>query len=355
VRGLAQSRGKSVEAMTALIDRGPYEARDALKAGLVDELLYADQVEERLQPAEKVSPTRYLRGGYGFSLESRPKLALVYAVGEISIGESHSSGLGGAVAGSDTIAAALRQARQDESIQAVLLRVDSPGGSGTASDVIWREVELCRKRKPVIVSFGDVAASGGYYIAMGADVIVSQPGTITGSIGVFGGKFNLRGLYDKIGLRKEILTRGQNAALFTEYRPWSDAEREKVHGMMAAFYEDFLEKAAAGRHQPKDAVHAIAQGRVWSGSDALRIGLVDQLGGLDVALKVAKQRAGIDPARAVTLVVMPERKGFLETLLERQEEGIEAALPADLRSFTRLLRVLDGRPLARLPFDVRVY
>ncbi len=355
VSAIAQSRGKTADEVRAIIDAGPYDGRTAAKAGLVDELLYADQVHERLHRADRVLPGRYTRSSRGFGLDNRPKVALVYAVGEIVSGESHGSALGGMFAGSDTVGHALRDAGEDDDVRAILLRVDSPGGSGTASDVIWREVQKARKSKPVIVSMGDLAASGGYYIAMGSDGIVAQPGTITGSIGVFGGKFSLRGLYEKVGLTKEILTRGQHADLFTEYRPWTDEERARIRGLMTAFYREFVTKAAEGRHKSYEQVDEIAQGRVWTGREALKHGLVDRLGGMDVALSLAKERAGIRKDQDVQLVVLPERKGLIETLLERQEEGVETRLPRDVGALLRWAEVLgDGRPAARLPFDLRV-
>src|SRR5688572_5366080 len=282
VTAIRDGRGKTAEEAQAAIDGGPYDGARALAAGLVDELLYVDQLKDRLKDAESVTPGRYARGaGKGFGLDRRPKVALVYAVGEIVTGESQSGPFGGQVAGSDTVAAALREAREDESVKAIVLRVDSPGGSGTASDVIWREVTLARKNKPVVVSMGDVAASGGYYIAMSSDAIVAQPGTITGSIGVFGGKFSIHGLYDKLGITKEILARGRHSAMFSEYRPWSEEERVHVHGLMAAFYQEFISKAAKGRNKTPEEVDAVGQGRVWTGAEAQRIGLVDHLGGLD--------------------------------------------------------------------------
>lgn len=356
VSAVAKARGRTREEVQALVDAGPYDAVTAQKAGLVDELLYKDQVDERLAGADAVGPARYVRGTRGgFGYDGRPRLAIVYAVGEIVPGESQTSPFGGSFAGSDTVAGAIRQARNDSAIKAILLRVDSPGGSGTASDVIWREVQLARKQKPVVVSMGDVAASGGYFIAMGSDAIVAQPGTITGSIGVFGGKMSLRGLYDKIGLSKEIVARGQHAALFSDYKPWTDDERARIRALMVAFYEDFLQKASQGRGKTRDEVHEVAQGRVWTGAEAKKVGLVDQLGGLDVAIAVAKERAHIGKDQEVRLVELPERKGLFETILERQEEGAEALLPRDVRSVLRWAAVLgDGRPTARLPFDLRV-
>jgi protease-4 len=210
----------------------------------------------------------------------------------------------------------------------------------------------------VVVSMGDVAASGGYYIAMGSDAIVAQPGTITGSIGVFGGKFSLRGLYEKIGLTKEILTRGQNADIETEYRPWTEEEREKIRSLMVAFYEDFVTKAAQGRKKSYDDIHALAQGRVWTGAEAHRNGLVDHLGGLDTAVSVAKQKAGIDKKQEVSLVMIPEPKGLLEALLERQEEADEITqvlFPREVRVMVQVVRLFrDQEIVARLPFDLAV-
>jgi protease IV len=365
VAALAMSRDKTQDEIRALIDRGPYDGKQALEAGLVDELIYADQLDDRLKGAEKINPGRYVKGSRGMGFDGRPKIALIYAVGTIIPGEGGQGPLGSLFVGSDTVARALREARRDSSIQAIVLRVDSPGGSGTASDVIWREVELAKKAKPVVVSMGDVAASGGYYIAMGSDEIIAQPGTITGSIGVFGGKFSLRRLYEKIGISQETVLRGRNAALFSEYRPWNAEERAKVESLMTDFYDDFVTKAAEGRKKTWDEVHAVAQGRVWTGVEALEQGLVDKLGGLDVALASAKVRAKIPAGREVAIVVLPEHKGWFETFMERQEEDPEGAtdqvrllarvLPTNLRTFLEAAATLsDGGPIARLPFELSV-
>jgi protease-4 len=355
VAGLQEGRNKTREQVQAAIDNGPYDGAQALKAGLVDELIYEDQLRDRLKDAGALAPGKYARRSRGLGFDRRPKVALVYAVGEIVTGESQGGPLGGQVAGSDTVARALRDARRSGEVKAIVLRVDSPGGSGTASDVIWREVVLARKEKPVIVSMGDVAASGGYYIAMASDAIVAQPTTLTGSIGVFGGKLTLRGLYDKVGLTKEVLTRGQHADLFSDYRPWSDEERAKFRSLMTDFYQDFIAKAAQGRKKTVQEIDAVAQGRVWTGTEALERGLVDRLGGLDVALRLAKERAKIGKDQEVNLIVLPEPKSLFETILERQEDGVEAMVPRDLRRIARWVRSLsDGGVLARLPFDLQV-
>jgi protease-4 len=353
IEAIAKGRGKTEDEARAIVDGGPYDGARALEAGLVDELLYEDELHGRLKGAERVSPGRYVKSSRGFGFDGRPKVALIYAVGDIVSGESQ-SGFGGEFVGSDTVARAIRQARKDDSVRAIVLRIDSPGGSGTASDVMWREVTLARKAKPVIMSMGDVAASGGYYLAMGGDAIVAEPGTITGSIGVFGGKMSLRGLYDKLGLNKEILTRGRNAALFSSYRAWTDEERQSFRKIMTSFYDEFVHKAASGRGKTYEEIHAVAQGRVWTGAEALRVGLVDRLGGLDVAVGLAKERAKIGKDQEVSLEILPERKSFFETLLERQEDGaMTRMMPRDIRGSLALARVLgEGVPVARLPFEI---
>jgi len=356
LRGIAEGRKQTREQVEAAVDAGPYDARGALAAGLVDELLYADELEKSLQDATRIQPVPYVKSGRPF-FDSRSKLAVVYAVGEIVTGASGSGPFGGQAAGADTVTAALRQARRDSQFKAIVFRVDSPGGFGPAADAIWREVALARKAKPVIVSMGDYAASGGYYIAMGADAIVAAPGTVTGSIGVFSGKFNLHGLYDKLGVAKEEVLRGKNAGIYSDYRPWSDAEREHVRAMNVAFYRDFVTRAAEGRKKTYEAIDELAQGRVWTGTEALANGLVDRLGGFADAVALAKERAGIAKGADVALVVLPARKGLFETILERQEEGgVEARLlPADLRNLLSWTsRVRQGAPMARLPFDLSI-
>jgi protease IV len=356
LEAIASSRGKNVDEVRQWIDDGPYVARRAKEKGLVDDLLYQDELAEKLGDATRLTPARYSKSWHGFGLRSHPKVALVYVVGEIADGESQSGGLsGGGTAGSHTVAAALRAAREDDDVKAIVLRVDSPGGSGTASDVIWREVRLASEKKPIVASMGDVAASGGYYVAMGTQAIVAEPTTITGSIGVFSGKFSLRGLYDKLGITEEIITRGQNADLFSAYRPWTKDERARMHDLAASFYEEFLTKAAQGRGRTRDQIHEIAQGRVWTGREALAVGLVDKMGGLREAIDIAKEKAKIGKDAEVELVVLPERKGLFETLFEDDDSTMESRLPADLRALLRWAQsVRNGLPSARLPFDLRI-
>jgi protease-4 len=357
VKGIAEARRLSPDKVRAILDEGPFDAREAEKKGLVDGLLYRDQLDDLVKGESRVTPSRYVKSASsGFGLGTRPKLALIYVVGEITLGRSHEDAFGSSGnAGSDTIAEAIRRAREDDDVKGIVLRVDSPGGSGTASDVIWREVHLAQEKKPVVTSMGDYAASGGYYVSMGSDAIVAQPGTITGSIGVFAGKFSLRGLYDKVGVTKETITRGRHADIFTEYRSWNPEERARVQSLMESFYKEFVDKAAAGRKHSYEQIHEVAQGRVWSGSDALKHGLVDRLGGLETAIALVKERAKIGAGEDVDVVVLPERKGLLETLFEQDDSLFESRLPADVRTLMRWAATLkDGVPSARLPFDIRV-
>jgi protease-4 len=357
VAGVAEGRSLSPEAVRSLIDQGPFTAEKAKEAGLVDELLYRDQIEALIHGASsRLSPGRYVRSARGFGFDGRPKVALVYAVGDIIPGESQTSPFGGGLVGSDTIIRGLRQAVDDDAVRAIVLRVDSPGGSGTASDAVWREVGRARRSKPVVVSMGDYAASGGYYIAMNADTIVAEPGTITGSIGVFSGKFSLAGLYAKLGMSHGTVVRGRNATLFSSWEPWTDEQRAKIREMNEAFYETFVEKAAEGRKKTPAEIDAVAQGRVWTGRQALDEGLVDALGGLDRALEAAREKAHIARGAGLNVVVLPERKGFFETLLERQDEDVVSrALGPEAAGLLRWAAALGDRgPIARLPFELAV-
>ena len=317
---VAAGRGLSVEQSVALIARGPFMAPQALAEGLVDGLLYRDEVYDQVRKEAGADATllylqRYQRTQ---SLSALPRrvgstvhgmapgqherfVATIYAHGAIRHGRSGRGGPGGGGMGSDTVAAALRAAGADDGARAVVLRVDSPGGSYTASDVIWREVVKLRAAgKPVVVSMGDVAASGGYFIAAPADVIVVQPGTITGSIGVFMGKPVLRELLGRAGVTTDSITDGTGAAsatMFSSSRPFSDDEWARINAWLDAVYADFTDKVASGRRMSAERVHELARGRVWTGADAIANGLADEAGGLREAIAIARKRAGL-PADA---------------------------------------------------------
>ena len=306
---IAERRGMTVEDARALLDRGPFLAADALSEGLVDALGYRDEVyadvrKEAGADAILQYVARYQRAHI---LAQRARqlprhrerfVAVIYASGPIKSGRSTRSPLGGGAMGSDTVSAALRSALHDERVRAVLLRVNSPGGSAVASDTIWREVVRIRAAgKPVVVSMGDVAASGGYYISMAADIIVAQPGTLTGSIGVILGKPVLADALDRAGITTDSVSVGTGATMFAPTHPFTDEEWQRINTWLDAVYRDFTEKVASGRRMPVDRVDQVARGRVWTGADAAGNGLVDELGGLQAAAEIARRRAGL-PADA---------------------------------------------------------
>jgi protease IV len=306
---IAERRGKTVTEARALLDRGPFLAADALSEGLVDALGYRDEVyadvrKEAGADAILQYVARYRRAHalaqYARRLPNRRErfVAVIYASGPIRSGRSSRSPVGGSAMGSDTVAAALRSALSDDRVRAVLLRVNSPGGSAVASDTIWREVVRVRAAgKPVVVSMSDVAASGGYYISMAADVIVAQPGTLTGSIGVILGKPVFEEAYGRAGITTDSVSVGSGATMFAPTHPFTQDEWDRINTWLDEIYRDFTEKVAAGRRMPVERVHELARGRVWTGADAAANGLVDELGGLAAAAEIARRRAGL-PAGA---------------------------------------------------------
>jgi len=300
---IASARGIEAARVRELVDTGPRTASAALDTGLVDMLGYRDEAYAAMR--SRVGADAKLLFADRWRPHRRPHVptrikghvALVEVRGAIVSGRTHRGPMGRQI-GSDTVGAALRAATNDEHVRAVVLRVDSPGGSAVASDTIWREV--CRVRhagKPVVVSMGEAAASGGYYIACPADVIVALPSTLTGSIGVFGGKMVVRALLDRLGLTTGMVSHGARSLMFSPRRGFSEDERERLAATMDAIYDDFVAKVARGRGRPVAEIEAIARGRVWTGSDALGIGLVDELGGLRDAVRIARLRAGL-PADA---------------------------------------------------------
>jgi len=322
-KGMAAGRKMSEEQMTSLIDSGPHIGPKALEEKLVDSLGYRDELEEQLKaknggslPLIKVG--RYLKAGRYY--DRGPKIALIYGLGGVSRGESDVNPLTGETTmGSDTIAAAIKRAREDPSIKAIVFRVDSPGGSYIASDVIYHEVMLTKGKKPVVVSMGDLAGSGGYFVAMGADTIVAEPSTITASIGVLAGKLVTTGFWSKVGITFDAVQRGAHATFFSTSSKYTPEERAIFESWLDRIYKDFVTKAAKGRNKTFDQIHAVAQGRIWSGEDALRLGLVDQLGGLTTAVRRALEMAGDNPDGRAQLVVMPETKSLVSQLLHSDD------------------------------------
>jgi len=370
VAGIADARKKSENEVRDLLDKGPFVAKEALDAGLVDDLAYEDELDDRVPELGDGKATRRMEGGdyqrtrpQSVGLRTRSRIAVLYVVGTIVSGRSGFDGVNGSVVGSETIIDQIRKIRDDASIKAIVLRIDSPGGSSVASDVIWRELKITRDenpKRPIVTSMSDLAASGGYYIAMPTEAIVAQPGTLTGSIGIFGGKMVIGGTLDKVGVTTEAVVSGANAGIYSPFAPFTPAQREKVASFMDDFYRNFLTKVAESRKSTPEAIHAVAQGRVWTGRQALGHGLVDALGGLDAAVALAKEKAKIPANEDVQLVVYPERRGLLDALSEQfggagtaglwsmlagtSERRAMAALSAPTRLFRR------GEPLALMPF-----
>ncbi|HEY2551104.1 MAG TPA: signal peptide peptidase SppA [Streptosporangiaceae bacterium] len=306
---IADRRGIELPEARTLIDRGPFLAAQALELGLVDAIGYRDEVyaavrkqagqAAALQPLGKYQRSRAVaERAKSLAGPREREVALIYATGPIRRGRSGRGPLAGGAMGSDTIAAAIRAAAADDSVAAIVLRVNSPGGSYVASDTIWREVVRARASgKPVVASMGDVAASGGYYIAMAADVIVAEPGTVTGSIGVLSGKAVLGEALGRVGVTTDKVTQGDHSAMFSQMRPFAPDEWTLVNDWLDHIYADFTGKVAEGRGMTRERVHELARGRVWTGADAVANGLVDELGGLEHAAAVARRRAGL-PASA---------------------------------------------------------
>jgi protease-4 len=324
---VAKGRGKDVATVRAIIDDGPFLASQAKAKGLVDELRYEDEMFGELKTAlhqtelKKIADHDYLNvpdasGG------TQDKVAFVVGEGDITRGDPDSDNDTGIA--SEQFDKMLAKVGNDSSIKGVIVRIDSPGGEVTASDDMWRAMNELKKRKPVVISMSDAAASGGYYMAMSGAPIVAYPGTETGSIGVVFGKPNLHGLYDKLGISKDFVSRGRFALIDSDYQSLSDPERQKLREGIDAAYKDFVDKVAAGRHKTPAQIEPVAQGRVWLGDQAKSNGLVDELGGIDRAIQLVKQKAGIPTTAQVSLVPYPAKRSIFDLLMHATGSDSEA-------------------------------
>jgi protease-4 len=287
------------------------------------------------------------------------RFAMVVASGTISEGKSRGAPGDEEILGSETLVDALDEVRERKSVKAVILRVDSPGGSAPASDEMWRAVERLRAEKPVVISMSDYAASGGYYLSVAASSIVAQPSTITGSIGVYGGKLNVLGLYHKVGLNVETVSRGKHAEMLSPFKDFSPEESEQFKNSMLHVYQTFVDRVAEGREMKDEEVERVAQGRVWSGVAAAQNGLVDELGGIEKAVSVAKKLAGVPADENVAVEIYPKvEKSFLQRIFSEMfsDDWEESALrlAPGLSSFLAAASLPTGVALTWLPYRIDI-
>jgi protease-4 len=379
-QAIADSRKKSVEDVAKIIDDAPYHAKQAKELGLIDDALTMDKVQEELKSHLGYSQGSDFNIVHGILYKEFPsdslglingeRVAVIFASGAITLGNSNDGTFGGQMTGSNTIVKAVNDAADDKSIRAIVLRVDSPGGSALASDQMWHAIENAKaKGKPVVVSMADVAASGGYYIATNADKIIAEPSTITGSIGVFMGKPVMKGFYDWLGVTNQYTMRGKNAGIFRETEKWTPEERAKMEDQTnRIYYDDFVPKVAAGRKLSVEKVNEIGQGHVWTGTQGKANGLVDEFGGFEKAIEIAKQLANLPADRDVKRVVFPAPKPFFEQWFgDPDASEIRAAkaksdlidsMPADVRHAFRYVEMFDqmkhGEAMALLPFELNI-
>ncbi|MGI5860495.1 MAG: signal peptide peptidase SppA [Myxococcales bacterium] len=359
LEAVATSRKIPVETLRQAIEKGILSAQRAKEVGLVDEIIYPDELPKRLEEiaggtvdlvASEPGPASWPRR-WG----CRPKIALIDIQGLIAEGKSRPDLGGAGIAGAETIVRALEKVLRDDSYKALVLRIESGGGSTLASDLIWRAVKQVQEHKPVVVSMGDVAASGGYYIAVAGDEILAEPATVTGSIGVFALKPSFGPLLEKLGINSVILKRGESADLFALSRPWTPQEQEAVQQYVDQAYETFVDKVAAGRKLDKQRVDELGRGRIWSGVAAREVGLVDALGGLYEALERAKARAGLAGEQA-DVEAVGSRGGPLELsmLSSEEQERVQKLVRASGLDYGLTLLEMGSQPLSLMPMKLQV-
>ena len=379
---IAEDRKLSPENVGAIVDNAPYHAPEANQLKLIDGASYHDQVYDELKTRLGYKAEDKIRTISGndyrevpsdsLGLNKGERIAVIYASGAINGGSSNKSPLGGETVGSDTMVKAINDAANDSSIKAIVLRVDSPGGSALASDLMWHALENAKAKKPLVVSMSDVAASGGYYIACNANKIVAEPSTVTGSIGVFLGKPVVKGMYDWLGVTNEYVMRGKNAGIFRETEKWTDTERAKMQDQANKIYfGDFVPKVAKGRGKTDEEVNTLGQGRVWTGTQAKERGLIDEFGGLEKAIEVAKGLASLPADKDVKRIVYPAPRSFFDqyfgsdddsTFAETKQQEAQAELfkllPEDARRALRYAEMFDkmkhGEAMMMLPFELEI-
>lgn len=355
VRSLEEDRGLTEERITRLMEHALFTAREASDQGLVDGLLFWDELEDRLKQEDDdklrtVGQSRYAQEDPSkLGLKGKKTIAVIHAHGTILGRTSRIDPILGVIMGHETVNADFRRARKDDDIAAVILRIDSGGGEALASQLICREVERTVEDKPVIVSMVDVAASGGYEIAFKASKIIADPMTITGSIGSISGKFNLKGLYGKLGITYDSETKGPMALFYSDYRDFTEGEWKRFVANHQAHYDSWIREIAEHRNMTSEEVNRLGEGRVWSGRQAAARGLIDEVGGLDTAVDIAKQLAEIPAEEGVTLVHYPVKKGLLSALFGG-DGGLDSAVRRMLYRYIREDLTETWHTLSRRPF-----
>jgi protease IV len=354
---IAAGRRKTSDEVRAIIDQGPFTATQAHKAGLVDALKFEDEMWSDLKGAlHGTEPRRLTMDDYlkvpldAVGLQGKSRIAMLVAQGDIVRGNPSDNGADESDLTSYGFDKLVRKVRDDSSIKGVILRIDSPGGEVVASDDMWRDLNLLSNKKPMIISMSDVAASGGYFMAMTGDPIVAYPQTETGSIGVVFGKPDLRGLYDKLGVTKDAIERGKHAGIDSDYTELTPEERQMLRNGIDESYHDFVSKVAAARHRTYEQIAPLAQGRVWLGSQAKSNGLVDELGGLDTAVDMIKAKAKIPASERVDLVMYPGRRSLLDMLLRRPTDDAIGAQLARVFGAVPFHAWMHGGMLRVMPF-----
>jgi protease IV len=398
VDAVGEARKMPSQQVLSVIDNGPYSAKQAYAQGLIDRVGYPDELEsfikastsDEKRPIEITKNYGKKKSDNDFSgfagmmkmmnllmgsesqkrISSKPKVAVVHAVGTIMTGKSTASFFGGETLGSETFIKAVKQAAEEKSVKAIVVRVDSPGGSALASDLMWRALQ--KAGKPVVVSMGDVAASGGYYISMGANRIFAEPGTLTGSIGVVGGKVAIGGLLDKIGITTSVISRGKNSGIMSMVSGFTPNERESMQRMLDEIYGQFTRKAAEGRKMEYSKLEKLARGRVYTGAMAIKLNLVDELGTLDDAVHYAAKLGGLPTGEKIERWLLPAPVSPLEAIFGSMDPDAEASaafnrgLSQTLRQFSPelaetlqnawLVNLLAREPrLTLMPFQLRVH
>ncbi len=338
---VGQGRHKSADDIKTLIDMGPFTADQAKANGLIDQLGYRDELYSDLR--KKTGESKLNRIDIRSYFRAEPgrgdRIAMLVGDGDIVQGDPGNAFGGGTEIADRAFAKLIRQVRNDSAVKGVILRVNSPGGDSLASDLILHELKLLSAAKPTVISMSDVAASGGYYISMTGDSVVAYPDTITGSIGVLYARPVVRGLFDKLGIQADLLSRGKLAEMDSVTQPLSDAAKQKLHEAIESTYKLFVTKVASARKRAYDQIDQIAQGRVWMGTQARQNGLVDQLGGLDQAIAMVRQKAHLPPTGDTNLVMFPPRRSLLEVLANSSPEALQ-----DSAAENKLRQMLPGLP-----------